>query len=157
MRTPMTTTTRPFTRLYPVGVAEDLQPSAPTMLEAWRRTAGIRADRAAVHYFDQTLTFGEVDAASDALAVAFQRHGVQPGDRVAVYLQNDPQWLVCLLAAWKCGAAVACVNPMLRQHELLHHVGDAAPKVLVCLDQLYTEVVAPIRHDLPADVVITTA
>ncbi len=153
----MTTTTHPVAGLYPVGVADDLQPSAPTMLEAWHRTAPARANHAAVHYFDQALTFGEIDAASDAFAAAFRRHGLQPGDRVAVYLQNDPQWLVCLLAAWKCGGAAACVNPMLRQHELLHHVGDAAPKILVCLDQLYAEVVAPVRHVLPVPVVITTA
>ena len=55
---------------------------------------------------------------SDALAVALQQRGVEPGDRVAMYLQNIPQVLIAVLAAWKCGAVIVPCNPMLREREL---------------------------------------
>ncbi|WP_084011387.1 AMP-binding protein [Pseudofrankia sp. DC12] len=151
------TTTSPWSRLYPNSVTSGPSAAPPTMLDAWKRTVAARAAGVAVHYFDRALTFAQLDGASDALAAAFQSYGVQPGDRIAVYLQNDPQWLVTLLAAWKCGAAAACISPMLRQHELRHHLGDAEPTILVCLDQLYADVVAEVRHELPMETVITTA
>ena len=147
----------PYKSLYPAGVDEDAQISTITMLDAWRSTVEARTNQPAVFYFDQTISFCEIDQASDSLAVAFQSYGVVPGDRVAAFLQNDPQWLVTLVAAWKCGASVACVNPMLRQLELAHHLGDAAPAVLVCLDQLYGDVVEPMREELDVRAVITTA
>ncbi len=129
----------------------------PTMLEAWRGTCERTPDAPAVLYFDRSITFGEIDRASDALGHAFAAGGLRAADRVAVYLQNDPQWLVCLIAAWKCGASVACVNPMLRGRELRHHLSDADPAVLVCLDTLYAEVVADVRAELSVPVVITTS
>lgn len=146
-----------WTAHYPAGVSADLVASVPTMLEAWTRTVAARPDAHAVHYLGRTLTFAEIDSASDALAVAFADGGVGRGDRVALYLQNDPQWLISLIAAWKCGAAAACLNPMLRAAELRHQVDDAAPAALICLDTLYAEVVAPIRPDLNVPIVITTS
>ena len=43
----------------------------------------------------------------------------EPGDRIAMYLQNVPQVLIAVLAAWKCGAVVVPCNPMLRERELV--------------------------------------
>jgi long-chain acyl-CoA synthetase len=148
---------QPWLAAYPPSVDPGLTAPVESMLDAWRRNVTARPDAAAVHYFDQSLTFAQLDEASDALAVGFERAGVRTGDRIAVYLQNDPQWLVCLLAAWKCGAAVACVNPMLRAHELRHLLADCAPRVLVSLDSLYAEVVAPIREELEVPTIVTTA
>lgn len=147
---------RPWLAVYPPTVTPDFEVT-PNMLEAWRNTVAARADEVAVYYFDQSLTFSEIDDASNVLATALLDHGVVAGDRIAVYLQNDPQWLVALLAAWKCRTAVACVNPMLRAHELRHHLADADPSVLICLDSLYADVVAPIRNELGIATVITTA
>ena len=96
---------------------------------------------------------------SDALAVALQRRGVRAGDRVAMYLQNIPQVMLTVLAAWKCGAAVVPCNPMLRERELVKILGDAGCRVLICQDDLYSDVVArravhdwraPHHHDVRA-------
>jgi long-chain acyl-CoA synthetase len=38
---------------------------------------------------------------SDALAVALQKRGAEPGERIAYYLQNIPQVFIAVLAAWK--------------------------------------------------------
>ena len=78
---------------------------------------------------------------SDALAVALQGCGVRAGDRVAMYLQNIPQVLVTVLAAWKCGAAVVPCNPMLRERELVKILGDSGSRVLICQDDLYSDIV----------------
>ena len=74
---------------------------------------------------------------SDALAVALQQRGVEPGERVAMYLQNIPQVLVAVLAAWKCGAVIVPCNPMLRERELVKILTDSGSRVLICQDDLY--------------------
>ena len=57
--------------------------------------AGLAADPTgvAVEYFDGSLTRQELDA-SDALASGLLAQGFAPGDRLAVYLQNKPQFVV---------------------------------------------------------------
>ena len=94
---------------------------------------------------------------SDALAVDLQRRGVEPGDRVAMYLQNIPQVLVTVLAAWKCGAVIVPCNPMLRERELAKILSDSGSRVLVCQEDLFAEVA---RTTLPSTAVqhtITTS
>jgi long-chain acyl-CoA synthetase len=120
-----------------------ITPTSGTGLEMFRATA--RRDRSAVlvHYFDRHLTVEQLDLMSDALAVALQRRGVTRGDRVAMYLQNVPQVLITVLAAWKCGAAVVPCNPMLRERELVKVLLDSGSRVLVCQDDLYAEVARP--------------
>jgi long-chain acyl-CoA synthetase len=76
---------------------------------------------------------------SDALAVAFQRRGLRHGDRVVMHLQNVPQVLLVVLAAWKCGAIIVPCNPMLRPRELEKILADSAATLLVSQDDLYAE------------------
>jgi long-chain acyl-CoA synthetase len=120
-------------------VPSTFEPASRTGLEMFRATVLRARDAVLVHYFDRALTAGAIDGMSDALAVAFQRRGVRHGDRVAMHLQNVPQALLTVLAAWKCGAVVVPCNPMLRPRELEKILGDSAATVLVAQDDLYRE------------------
>jgi long-chain acyl-CoA synthetase len=107
------------------------------MFRTTLRTAG---SQPLVHYFDRSLTGADLDAQSDALAVALQERGVAPGDRVAMWLQNVPQVLTTVLAAWKCGAVIVPCNPMLRERELTKILTDSGSRALICHDDLYATV-----------------
>ncbi|WBB61252.1 AMP-binding protein [Streptomyces sp. WMMC500] len=147
---------RPWQRWYPASVEGRLPGSFPTLLSAWDEHVRRRPDAPAVHYFDASLSFATVDHTADALACWFRDLGVQRSDRVACYLQNDPQWLVVMLAAWKAGAVPVAVNPMLRHEELAHHLADSGAVVLVCLDHLYGEVAAEVVPRTAVRHVLTT-
>ena len=137
----------PWTEMYPAGVDPDLRGRWTTMIEAWEATvARLGTGAPAVHYFDRTLTFGEMDEASDRLARGLCRLGFKPGDRLAIYLQNDPQWVIGALAAWKCGGIVACVNPMNRDKELRHILNDSGARLVLALVGLL-----PIVHAVAAE------
>lgn len=146
----------PWAAYYPGGIAPDLTAPVATMLEAWEEHVRARPGAPALHYFDATLSFAEVDAAAGALAAALHDHGLRVDERLAVYLQNDPQWLVALLAAWKLGAVPVAVNPMLRAKELAHILTDSGARALVCLDSLYEPVVAEVRPHTELRTVVTT-
>lgn len=149
-------TVSPWTAFYPGTIREGMVTEFPTMRDAWDSHVSARPDAPAVHYFGSTLTFAEIDAAAASLASGLVDEGLAAGDRLAVYLQNDPQWLVALLAAWKIGAVPVAVNPMLRAEELVHHLLDSGARALVSLDSLYADVVASIRTEIELDIVVTT-
>ena len=94
------------------------------------------ASGVAAWYFDTELGWEQVGRESDALAVALAELGVAPGDRVAVQLQNMPQFLIALAAAWKAGAAVVPVNPMLTPGERAVLLADSGARVLIALEAL---------------------
>lgn len=110
-----------------------------TMLDEFRAAAVAAADRPFLRYFGTVLSYGEVDRLSDALAVALQDNGFGHGDRVALYLQNVPQYVIALLAAWKAGGIAVAINPMLTAGEVAKLLADATPTVLIALDELYSE------------------
>ena len=79
---------RPWRTLYPPGLDESLVTRQSTLVDAWRERVDSSPDRAAVAYFDTTLSAREVDAMADALATALQVRGVAPGDRVGIHLRH---------------------------------------------------------------------
>ena len=84
-----------------------------------------RPDRAAIKYFDGVITRRELDEISDALACGLLANGFEAGDRLAVYLQNVPQFVIGLLAAWKAGGMMVSINPMCRARELTYLLKDS--------------------------------
>jgi long-chain acyl-CoA synthetase len=88
----------------------------------------------ALFYFDARLTYGDIDLLSDRLAGWMSRKGVGRGDRVAIILQNVPQFAIATVAAWKLGAIVVSLNPMYRAPELAKLFADCTPKAALCHD-----------------------
>ena len=139
---------RPWRSLYGVRPST-IEPCSATALQMFRSTLQrCGPDAALVHYFDRSLSAGQLDAMSDSLAVALQQHGTEPGDRIAMYMQNIPQVVVAVLAAWKCGAVVVPCNPMLRQRELEKILNDSGSRVLICQDDLYADVARAALPDI---------
>ncbi len=147
---------RPWLGLYGDQPAE-MAPQHRNALEMFQ--AGLAADPGgvAVRYFDGVLTRRELDRDSDALASALVATGFAPGDRLAVYLQNVPQFLVCLLGTWKAGGVMVSVNPMSRSRELSYLLADSGAKVLVCLEALYAEVAREVVPGTAVSLVLTTS
>ncbi|MFZ0215389.1 MAG: AMP-binding protein [Candidatus Dormiibacterota bacterium] len=128
---------RPWLRHYPAGVPAELTLRQPTLVAALRQAAAEHGDEPAIRYFGRTVTWSELDALSSAFAAALAERGVGPGDRVALLLQNVPQFSFAVLAAWRLGAAVVPLNPMLRELEIRYHLEDSGARALVALESLH--------------------
>lgn len=127
-----------------------------TVLEMFRDTVAGAPDSPLLVYFDTTVTAGEVDRLSDALAVALADGGFGVGDRIALYLQNVPHYVIALLAAWKLGGVAVAINPMLTPREVAKLLADATPTVLVTLTEMYTDDLAETLRASSVARVITT-
>ena len=121
--------------------------------------AGVDADPSAValKYFDGTLTRQELDELSDALAVGLLANGFAAGDRLAVYLQNVPQFVIAMVGTWKAGGTMVSINPMSRVRELSYLLKDSGAKVLLALESLYDEVGRQVVPDTAVELVLTTS
>ena len=88
-------------------------------------------DKPALLWEDGTLTWSELDR----LASGFSRHllaqGVRAGDRVAIVLTNNADFVIAFLAILKIGAAAAPLNPLVTREEMAAFTEDLQPKLIV--------------------------
>ena len=89
---------RPWLKHYPDFISAELTPPFANGLDMLLATVQAHPDQAAMYYFDETISYGDLDRESTALAAALQRYGVERGDRVALYLQNIPR---CARRGWR--------------------------------------------------------
>ncbi|KAB1139407.1 long-chain fatty acid--CoA ligase [Streptomyces luteolifulvus] len=129
---------RPWTAQYTERLREVEPAPARTTLELLSGAVATAPDSPATTYLGGTLTYREVDELSDGVAHYLLERGCRPGDRLAVYLQNIPQFLLALFGAWKAGGAVVPLNPMYRD-ELAHILTDAGVSAIVCDEQAWAE------------------
>ena len=80
---------------------------------------------------DGRLSFAELASATDEAARAYVAHGVEPGDRVAIWAPNIAEWVVAALGAYRAGAVVTTVNTRFKGHEAAHVIGTAGARLLV--------------------------
>jgi len=110
------------------------------MLRLFNASVARAPDDVAINYFDGALTMADLDVRADSLAVALADNGFAVGDRLGVFVQNNPAFVIALLAAWKVGGAAVAINPMNKHRELTYLLADSGVSALLCLDDLYESV-----------------
>jgi fatty-acyl-CoA synthase len=99
-------------------------------------TARRYPDKAAYLFFGRALAFRELHAQAEAIAGWLQSVGVGTGDRVAIFLQNCPQFVAAYYGVLRANAVVVPVNPMNRADEFEHYISDPGTKVVICAADL---------------------
>jgi amino acid adenylation domain-containing protein len=100
------------------------------------RRAGEVPRAPAVVWGEETLSYGELDERSEALARHLRRLGVDAEVRVGVYLERSFALVVALLAVWKARGAYVPLDPAYPAERLELILDDAAVEVLVTQDEL---------------------
>ena len=113
-------------------------------------------DRAALVFYGREVTFAELDDAAGRFAGWLQARGLGAGDRVALFLENCPQFVIAYQGTLRAGGIAVCLNPMHKATELLHEFEDSGARVLVCSDQGYA-VIQPIRAQTRLEAVAITS
>jgi long-chain acyl-CoA synthetase len=147
---------RPWLALYG-DQAPDYDIEFTNALEMFDAGLGRDPAGAALKYFDGVISRQELDEQSDALASALLANGFSRGDRLAVYLQNVPQFVLAMVATWKAGGVMVSINPMSRTRELTYLLQDSGAKVLVSLEALYDEVARDVVPGTSVELVLTTS
>ncbi len=107
-------------------------------------------EKAAYVYGGRSLSFAELKRQAEQLAGWLHGAGVERGDRVALYLQNCPQFVVAFYAVMRADAVVVPVNPMNRADEFEHCIADPDTKIVICAADL-AGFVAAANSNMPAE------
>ncbi|MBN2332468.1 MAG: AMP-binding protein [Deltaproteobacteria bacterium] len=105
----------------------------------------------ALIFLGREFTYSFLKQMIDQFATALHRLGVGHQDKVMIYLNNTPQWVIANFAIQKLGAVVVPVSPIYTSHELLYMVKDADVKTVICMDTNFGYVKEvdrqqPLRH-----------
>jgi fatty-acyl-CoA synthase len=98
-------------------------------------------DKPFIVYYDTPLTYAQFRSDCEQLAGWLQQDcGVRAGDRVLLYMQNSPQWVIAYYAILRANAVVVPVNPMNRTQELRHYVQDSDARTALVAQELYPQI-----------------
>ena len=92
---------------------------------------GLPSDSLAIENEDGHWTVGDLQSESRRLASGLRALGIGPGDRVALWLPNIPQWLALFFACARIGAVAVSVNTRFRASEVEDIVGRSGCRMLV--------------------------
>ncbi|MBI3684104.1 MAG: AMP-binding protein [Acidobacteria bacterium] len=126
---------KPWLRQYCVPHALPLPQH--TILDSLEANARLRPQATAIQYFDRAICYAELDHLAGCFAALLAYYGVGRGDRIAISLQNNPQFAIIQYGAWKRGAAIVPLNPMYKEEELAYQLQDSGARIWVGLDSLY--------------------
>ena len=117
---------------YALG-STDVPLLAETIGENLEHTTERFPDRDALIVRHQGIrcTYREFDEATDRLAKAFLRLGVELGDRVGIWSPNCAEWVAVQYATAKIGAILVNVNPAYRTSELEYVLNQSGCRFLI--------------------------
>lgn len=114
--------------IYPFG-----ERSITEYLGEWSRRTPAKA---AINFYGRETSYAELERSSNRFAALITRLGAKKGDRIAVFLPNCPQFIVCFFGILKAGCVHVPVNPMFTEPELAYELNDTSAKIIVVHDQL---------------------
>ncbi|WP_020139868.1 long-chain-fatty-acid--CoA ligase [Streptomyces sp. 351MFTsu5.1] len=94
-------------------------------------TAARRPDTPAVVFGSTTVTYRQLWERARGCAAELRRHGIGPGDRVALLLPNSPWFPVVYYGVLALGATVVPMNTQLRSGEIEFVLADSGARALV--------------------------
>ena len=95
-----------------------------------------RASEIALEFGERTFTFGELDQRSNRLSRELATRGLQPGDRLSVFLENRVEFIDLFIACTKLGVIFQPINILYREREVSHIVADSEPKAIVASSEV---------------------
>jgi len=83
------------------------------------------SDRPFLHFENETWTYAQINKAANSLARYFVATGVKHGDRVVMFMENRPSFVISLLALNKIGAIAVLINTSLTGDPLVHCINSS--------------------------------
>jgi acyl-CoA synthetase (AMP-forming)/AMP-acid ligase II len=146
---------RRWYKVWPTWVPKSLEIEMPAS-EYVREWAVLTPEGVAISFYGRDITYRELNRMIDRAARGLVDLGIRKGDRVAIHMENCPQFVIAYFGVQRAGGVVVPVNPMFKQAELEHELNDAGAETLIGLDALYGDV-EKVRSTTPLKRVILTS
>ncbi len=123
--------------------------------EYFRDQAAKSPATVAIDFYGLQINYQDLNCQIDQFANALIQRGLQKGDRVGIYMQNCPQFVISFFAIVRAGGTVLSLNPMFRSMELTQVLQKTTPSVVIVQNDLYPEMSKALAT-CPASLVIQT-
>ncbi|WGD51068.1 long-chain-fatty-acid--CoA ligase [Bradyrhizobium sp. CB1650] len=111
--------------------------SSSTLTDNLLVTAARFPDVAAIHFLGTSISYRDFHRQVERLAGWLQkRNGLKQGDRVALFMQNSPQWLIACYAIFRADLVVVPISPMNREAEVAHYLRDSGARAMFVAQDL---------------------
>ncbi len=121
-----------------------------TLGQLIERVACVFPDQYAVKYTtrDYSRTYREFLDEVDQVARGLLAIGVRPGDHVAVWATNHPEWLLSFFACGRIGAILITVNTAYKIHEAEYLLRQSDTHTLIMMDRFKDADYTAIIHEI---------
>ncbi|MBV7504625.1 long-chain fatty acid--CoA ligase [Bacillus sp. sid0103] len=122
-------------------ISKSLKVPSTSLYDNLKVSANRYPDQDAIYYYGNTLSYEQLDTEVNALAGYLQHKlGVQKGEKVLLFMQNSPQFVIGYYAILRANAVVVPINPMLVADELEFYVRDCEIKTALAGQELYDRI-----------------
>ncbi len=132
-----------FTRHYeswPKRLPKSLPIPETTIYDNLVMTTKRYPNKTAIVYYGTEITYRHLYTEVNQLAGYLQQElGVKKGDRIALYMQNSPQFIIAFYAILQSDAVVVPINPMNVKDEVAFYLTDCDAKVAFVGQELMAE------------------
>lgn len=104
----------------------------------------------------EKYTYRELLDRVQRLASGLSERGLSKGDRVCIYLDSCPEYLVSYFALWRMGAVAVPANIVLKEGELGHILEDSGARGIICSSEVLPVVKAAASTSAAPDIVVCT-
>ena len=139
------------------GLVQKVYKNTPVSLRKYLELAQQHGDKPFLVTDSERYSFAQAYQLSACFAASLvDDYGIEKGDRVAIAMRNNPQWVIAFMGAVSIGAIVVPMNAWWTGEELHYGLLDCGAK-LVVLDPERAERVAPFVEELGLSPVVVTA
>lgn len=125
---------------WPPGLSRHLTLPQTHLFHNAEVSAARYPDKPFLVFYDTLVTFRQFQQQAEHIAGFLQQVcGVKAGDRVLLYMQNSPQWILAFYGILRANAVVVPVNPMNLTDELRHYVQDSGATVAFVPQDLHAQ------------------
>lgn len=142
----------------PAIASPDMNAPFQALPDLWQPMVDQHGDIVAVHDPHSSpeikLTYRELLGQIDAFASALQQLGVRPEQKIALFADNSPRWLVADQGTMKAGAVNVVRSSQAERLELLYIYQDSDSCYLIVENQKTLAKLRPELDDLPVEFVV---
>ncbi len=114
-----------------------------------------QGQKTAIIFLGETYSFSQLNQMVLNMACSMCGLGIEPGDRVVIYLYNLPQTLIVWLALQRIGAIPVMVAPVYTGYDVQYMANDVEARVIFCMDTNVSYVLDVLDRTSVTKVVIT--
>ena len=110
--------------------------SNSSLAHSFQETVLKHAEEDFLYFEDEVWTYAQTNEAANILANKLSNEGIKHGDKVVLFMENRPNFVISLLAINKLGAIGALINTSLTGKPLVHCINTSDSKKCIFGEEL---------------------